>query len=229
MATQIDSYTDQYNDFINYLTDVKNILDEVKNEFNKQSVHLNLTYEDLKAGNFVEIFEKYHKSERDKDQKVPVFEKYLEYYGLKSDKLLALEKRYNIWLEYKTSLYNTNDRFYSFYERNRKTDSNYNEIMARAPKKTNYTLFDFVIIKKDSLSIIVPKEPFNVYATSKQKEVIKTVKEYVSLAKKLNVEHERIEPSIRKYLNKRGGLNKKPGLTKDLTEINFDYNYILTL
>ena len=226
---KIKTYSTEYNELINSLSTVKNILDDAKTELKNQRVSTAINYESLKGGNFVEIFLNYHKQELQNDPAKPTFEKYLDYRGLTDERLQKIENTFKGWLNFSIELYKYNNKFYTYCE-NRKRDPKYSNLLSKAPIKKTYYLFDFITIKKDSFKIQVPEEPFNVYINDTQLKFIENVKKFVEVSKSLNLDYKYIKEPIEPYLLKSNRFNNnKIGLSRDLKEINFDYNNILTI
>ncbi|MDO6736499.1 hypothetical protein [Wenyingzhuangia sp. 2_MG-2023] len=229
MNTKVYNYSTEYNNLINSLSTVKNILDDAKTELKKQRVSIPLNYESLKEGNFVEIFLNYHKQELQNDPAKPTFEKYLDYRGLTDVSLQKLENTYKGWLNFKKDFYKYNNAFYFFCEY-RKQDPKYGNLLSKAPAKKTYCLFDFITIKKDNFKIQVPEDPFNVYVNNTQLKFIDNVKKFVEVSKSLNLDYKYIKAPIEPYLLKSDMYNtNQVGLSRDLNEINFDYSNILTI
>jgi hypothetical protein len=102
-----------------------------------------------------------------------------------------------------------------------------------SPPIKSYQVYEFVIVKGNSIKIIVPKELFSLYATNeKQIETINDIMKFVELARKLNLSHSDIEKSIKEYLYFESNSflqTRKQGLSKNLETVNFNFNHILTI
>lgn len=210
-----------------------NVLLEASKELKKNGVH-GFTCEKLKDGNFVKIFNDYHKQQLAKSPitKEMILEKYLELYGYNSKLLTKLENTYKTGINQEFLFYSFNHGFYKHCEVMYGYDSSLKAFLKDAPRKKSYKVFDFLTIKGDTCEISVPKELFSLYSTNgSQLKIMEKVKAYVQLSKELNIEYNDVLKPIEKYLDHKmntwAGVNRK-GLSQDLNEVNFDYFKILT-
>ncbi|WP_289644335.1 hypothetical protein [Maribacter aestuarii] len=222
------------NDFIKKLEGAFDVLWKAKNELNEQGIP-KITCEDIRDGNFQAYFEKYHKNEQSKSQitKNIIYGKYLELYGYNTEELSKLESSYKSYLNKEHSFYAINHSFYNYCETFWRQIAGLKEYADNPPKKKVFKLFDFMTIKGNDFTLDVPKELFTLYATNKkQLETMELVKEYVGVAKKLNLAAESIVEPLSSYLDVRkggwGSVNNV-GISEDLDRIDFDYNKILTI
>ena len=216
-------------EFIKKLEGAFDVLWKAKNELNKQGIP-NITCEKIKNGNFQDYFEKYHKIQITKNM---VYEKFLELYGYNTDELSNIEASFKSYLRKEYAFYEINNSFYTHSQTFWRQIVGLKEYADNPPKLKVFKLFDFLTVKGNDFTIDVPKELFTLYATNKkQLETMDLVKEYVGVAKKLNLAAESIVEPLSNYLDVRkggwGSINKE-GISKDLVVINFDYNKILTI
>lgn len=196
------------------------IFNETLTEFEKLKVDTRLSFEDLKRGNFIEIFHEYHESQHKKFYKAFLYDKYLEACGLDISNLQELENKYKIMLNGKFGFYKFNNSFYSYCE-HRTRDLLFAEIMKSAPTRISYTMFDFVKISKSKITVDVPKNLFIIQTTSKKQiQLIDDIKKYVEISKSLNVDYKLVKNAISKYVK---------NISTDLTSIEFNHNSILTI
>jgi len=206
--------------FENHFQGVSVIFNDTITEFKKLNVDTKLSFEDLKQGDFIKIFHKYHESQHKKFYKAFLYDKYIENCGLDTTHLQELEDRYKVFLNGKFDFYKLNNSFYS-YSKHRTRDFVFAEIMKSAPTIKTYTLFDFVKISKDKIIVNVPKELFMLYAENKKQIVlIEDIKNYVQASRALNIERKHILEPINKFVK---------DLSTDLETIEFNYNSILTV
>jgi len=206
------------------------------NELKKQGAD-KYSLEDLKDGNFQKAFEDYHKAEKMKNDltKGMVFEKYLELFGHTNTELIKLEHEYKGYLNAEYSYYIRNHSFYEHCKGRSYLNPDLKVFEESAPQKKTYKLFDFIKIKGNTVTVDVSKELFTLYSTNKkQLEIMEDVKQYINAAKKLELTASDISEPLKKYLiyntnNFRFRGSSKVGLSDDLSEINFDYNKILTI
>lgn len=234
MKRVLEFQEDNYNQFINSLNGFKEIFKDTIIELNKQGIG-GYTFEDLKQGNFKQLFIDFHKSQQAKNNvtKNMIFDKYLELYGYNSTKLGELETNYKTYLEKEFIFYSLNNSFYSYCHNHLHRDYRIKAFLENAPKTKVFKIFDFVSVKGNDIKFDVSKELFTVYATNqKQLETIENVKEFVRIAKRLEMtSHDILKPLV-KYLNHKESsfhINGNKGLSEDLKIINFDYNKILMI
>ena len=199
---------------------VLTIFNETLTEFEKLKVDTKLSFEDLKRGNFIEIFSEYHQNKHLKFYKDFQYNKYIEFCGLDTTRLQELENRYKVLLNGKFDFYKYNNSFYSYCE-HRTRDLLFAEIMKNAPIINTYTMFDFVKISKSKITVDVPKGLFTLQTTSKkQVQLIADIKKYVEISKNLNIDYKLVKDAVSKYVK---------NISTDLTSIEWNYNLILTV
>ena len=213
---------------------VFNLLKDAVTELKNQGV-TGYTCEDLKDGEFVQTFNKFHKKQLLKSPvtKNMLFDKFLELYGYNSELLSKLENTYKSSINSEYLFYSFNHQFYEYCETMYGYHSNLKSFLNNAPKKKSYKVFNFLTIKGNNCQISVSKELFTLYATNdKQLKIMDNVKSYVRLSKELNIEYNDVLKPIEKYLDHKNnpiaGVNRI-GISRDLREVNFDYNKILTI
>lgn len=232
MKKTIQFQEENYHSFQKGLNDFVEIFKDTTNELSKQGIE-GYSYENLKQGNFLQIFESYHKKQQLKNDvtKNMIYEKFIDLYGYNTSELSHLEQKFQSFLNREYSFYSINNSFYNYCKTNYRHNTKLKQFLENAPNIKTYKVFDFVNIKGNNIKIDVPKELFTVYATNqRQLETINNIKEFVKVAKKLQMTSKDILEPLAKYLNyKQGGflISGSKGLSEDLNTIDFDYNKIL--
>ncbi|MBP0903559.1 hypothetical protein ACFSKN_01540 [Mariniflexile gromovii] len=234
MRTRLEFQKERYELFNKNMNDFASIFCDVIKELGKQGID-GYSFEELKEGNFQKLFEDYHKNQQLKNEvtKNMIYEKYLDLYGYNDAELKKLETNYKRYLDREFSFYLINDSFYEYCKNNFKQNPLLKSFLENAPEIKIFKIFDFVNIKGNNIKIDVPEELFTLYATShKQLETMKNIKEFVRVAKKLEMTSNDILEPLVKYLNHKDGsffINGTKGLSDDLNTINFNYHKILTI
>jgi hypothetical protein len=221
-------------DFEEGIMSVFNQLKDAITELKNQGV-TGYTCEDLKDGEFVQTFNNFQKKQQLKNSvtRNMLFDKFLELYGYNSELLSKLENTYKCSINSEYFFYSFNHQFYDYCETMYGYNSSLKSFLNNAPKKKSYKVFNFLTIKGNNCQISVSKELFTLYATNdKQLKIMDNVKSYVQLSKELNIEYNDVLKPIEKYLdhkyNPMAGVNRI-GISRDLKQVNFDYNIILTI
>lgn len=234
MKKELKFQEERYKAFEKQLSGFTDILISALNELEKQGV-AGYNCEKLKQGNFLEIFENYHKKQQFKNDvtKNMIYEKFLDLYGYNNIELQKLQNTYTSYLNRDFSFYEVNNSFYEYCKMVYKQNPSLKPFVERAPAVKSYKVFDFVNIKGNGIKISIPKKLFTIYATNqKQLDIIRDISNLVSIAKRLRLDHRSINDSLKKYLVETSSAflsNQKRGLDKDMSTINFDYNKILKI
>ncbi|MBQ0770063.1 MAG: hypothetical protein KBT58_12285 [Bizionia sp.] len=169
--------------FIKRIEAVPELLEQVKAELTAQKVDHNLKLSDLKKGNFISIFENYHKKEMKQYVPKADYSKYLDLLNVNTDELEKLENIYKKYLDLKESFYSVNNDYWFSKE----TFGNDFERVKHpeAPTKKEYCIDDFLKISLDSYKITVDSELFKLYFTNKQQtNELNDAKQQIQLAKR---------------------------------------------
>mgnify|MGYP003672442599 CR=1 FL=1 len=185
MKTQLLHHYEQAEQrFIKNISLIPETLEAVKHELTAQKVAHNLKLSDLQNGEFVTIFEDYHKKKM--QQRIPEadFEQWLILCNIDTDKLTELETRYRKLLDIKHYFYIHNHDYWFTKE----TYKDYERVShPEAPKKKEYTINDFLKISKDSYKLNIDSELFKLYLTNEaQLKAMGIVTDQVKLCKRRN-------------------------------------------
>lgn len=236
MKTELNFQEDKHNEFVKMLEKFTAVLPAAMEELKSQGVtEGNLTLEKIKGGEFTKYFENFHKTQQMKNpltvNMIP--EKYLDLYGYNSKKLEALENEYKNYLDAEYSFFEINNSFYTYAQNFIRSNPHLQTFVDNAPSKKTFGVFDFVKVQGNKIEINVPKEYFILYATNKtQLTTIQNVKDFVGIAKKLEMTSKDIIKPLIKYLDHKEPIFSIPGsvgLSEDLEVIKFDYHKILTI
>ncbi|WP_127844138.1 hypothetical protein [Psychroflexus aestuariivivens] len=212
----------RYDNQIKMISNIAKIYTDAANELLKLDVK-GYKAENLINGDFITLFDEYHKSEHSKI-KDPVFkklsyEKYLDLRELDTTKLEELqsehEKRKNFCFE----LYEVNDLFFTKAETNQTRNISFAKAMNSAPVKRRYTIDKVLSFKGNKAIINIPKKPFEVHALNRnQIDLMQDVSDFINTSRKLGLTYEKVKPHIAVYLS---------DLSIDLKTFSFDFNEIL--
>lgn len=233
MNHKLEFQKDNYNVFFQSMNDFATLLTNAVVELKEQGI-TGYNCQKIKDGNFLQIFEDYHRKQQLKSQvtKKMLFEKYLELYGYKDVELRKLEITYKTYLKREFSFYSSNTSFFDYCKLHYKQNSKLKPIFENAPKIKVYNIFDFVSFKGNNIDISVSKELYTLYATNqKQVEVIQEVTSFVAIAKKLNLDYLIVRELLNDFLINSSNLigsSNRVGMNSDM-ELIFDYNKILVI
>lgn len=234
MKKVLEFQEENYNAFNKQLNGFADLLRTALAELEKQGV-TGYNCEKVKQGNFLQIFEDYHRKQQLKSQvtKNMIYEKFLELYGYNTIKLLKIQTSYLSYLNKDFSFHLINNSFYNYCKTFYNQKPALKSFVENAPDVNKYRIFDFVSVKGDNIEISTPKELFTIYATNRnQLNVIQDVISFVSIAKRLGLDYSSVNAPLKKYLLDSSDSfmsNKQLGLSRDMNSINFDYNKILTI
>lgn len=236
--TKLDFEESEYKRVKNLMLSARNLLVDAKSEL--ENIGAKYELKDLLSGNFVEMFHNYQREAKAQEKDSFVnrlsYEKYLELLDCDISKIKELEENYKslAFREYKFYAYNHS--FYTHCENNMIRNASLKEYLKDAPVIKKIKPIDLFVIKRDKIEVNLDKELFTVYATnSKQTDMIKHIKQFVDLSKKLYLTATEVKSVIGKYLfseehikdfQRRTG---KVGLSTDMKTINFDYDEILKI
>ncbi|REE16985.1 hypothetical protein DFQ09_105198 [Winogradskyella pacifica] len=165
---------------------VPELLNEVKSIFIAQKVDSTFKLSDLQRGNFVAIFDDYHKKEMNQYLPKADYNKYLQLCGINTDKLAELQAIYKKILDTKHGFYSENHEYWQSIEwRAGKLNPSLEAKMKEAPAKKEYSIDHFLKISKDTYKVNVNPEFFKLYLTNEnQAEAMDVVTDQVKLCKR---------------------------------------------
>ncbi|WP_092849579.1 hypothetical protein [Algibacter pectinivorans] len=207
--------------FIENISSIAEMLNEVKNELSKQKVKHNLKLSELQDGEFIKHFTSYHEAEQNKCLPDADFSEYLKLCKINTAQLEELETLYNHRLNVAYSFYTHNhDYWQGIEDRAGRLNPSLIEKLKEAPNQKQYNLDDFLKISKDTYKVTVNPEFFKLYLTNEnQATQIDEVKEIVKIAKKRKT-------NINDTLKMTGSIVKS--LSNDY-KITFDNEQILNI
>lgn len=236
--TKLDFEESEYEIFKNKMLSVGNLLVDAKKELENLGAKYEL--EDLLSGNFLDMFHNYQRrakaQEKDSFANRLSYEKYLELLDYDISKIEEIEKSYKSLAFIEYEFYSYNNSFYNYCEYNIIRNASLKEYLEDAPTKKIIKPIDLFVINRNVIKVNLDKDLFTVYATnSKQTDMIKHIKQFVDLSKKLHLTAKEVKSVIGKYLfseehitdfQRRTG---KAGLSADMEIINFNYEEILKI
>lgn len=234
MKKELKFQEERYYAFEKQLNGFADILVSALNELEKQGV-TGYNCEKLKQGNFLEIFENYHKKQKLKNDvtKNMIYEKFLDLYGYNNIELQKLQNTYISYLNRDFEFYAVNNSFYNYCKTVYRQNPTLKHFVEKSPTINRYKVFDFVSVRGNNIKVSIPKELFTIYATNQnQLNIISDIMNFVALAKRLDLNYKSVYEPLKKYLIDNSNTfssNNKLGLERDMETINFDYNKILTI
>ncbi len=192
----------------------------------------------LTNGGFMDIFNKYQKKEYQKSKAAKelglTYEKFLDLQELDTTKLKELEQNHQLMKDRTVDLYEYNDSFFKYAELNKSTDTKFERVLEIAPSKKSYKLLKLFSISSGKVNVLLSKEPFDVYALKQEQiQIMYDVSDYVKASKAIGLQYKDVWPMVKKFLFDDSSLpnetrSGKHGLSRDLNDVIFGYNKILT-
>ncbi|MDQ7917130.1 hypothetical protein RBU60_06045 [Mesonia sp. MT50] len=219
------------------ILEVGNILIDAQNELSKLKVKCEP--KDLIQGNFLDEFHNHHRKAHNQQKegfvKMLSYEKYIEMLEFDVTELEKLEEIYNARAFSQREFYAYNTKFYQYCKNNASRNPSLKEYLDDAPKKVSFKPVDLLVFKNGNIEVNLDTELFTTYASNdKQLEMMNDIKQFVKLGKKMDLAYKDVYTPIKHYLYDESNLfhghqTGKQGLTRDLNEVNFNYNKILTI
>lgn len=226
-----------YESMVDRITNAAQIYFDASKELEKLKVK-NIKADVLLEGGFIQLFTKHQKKEYENSILVKeldlTFEKFLELRELNTTRLQELEEMHERNKNYFIELYKYNNSFFQFAENRQTNNSLLKRSLERAPKKEKINILQLFEIKDNKVKILLNKEPFTVYAFNKEQiQIMHDVTEFIKCSKTLGLTYDNVWQHVEKYLHDDHSLISQQktgqhGLSRDLSEIIFSYNKILT-